>query len=225
VRFRAAATARLLISFLAMGRTGIDAISSSRAPENSLGHAMHVVQSSVTSAALYALVAGVGTRAVTLSIRRLSKEMKLMIPALSATVGAILGAQQGTLQALIDVQPIASHRAMQRDLDESLEKAAIADKARGGSRTTTYVIREHRSWLDNVLGRSTSPDRTELISHSNASLNARSLGDKKTGEESLVDADTSPTSPRASSSPSEHSPSPSAAAQATDLASQRAGSD
>lgn len=143
----------------------------SHAPENSLGNAIHVVKSSVTSALAFAAVGLVGGRAATIAVPRISREMRWMVPMLSASIGAILGAQQGTLQALFDLQPTSSLAVLRRDLHEALELEAQKDAARAGGERTTYVMREQRSVMSSILG--WKPASVELIVHSNESLERR----------------------------------------------------
>jgi hypothetical protein len=147
---------------------GLDPLSRDFAhqPENSLGNAIHVAYSAVLSAAGFAVVGAVGASCALVAVPRVSREMRLLAPSVSAAIAAILGAQQGTLQALASIQPTASFALLRKDLDEALARDAQDNAARGGGREQTYVIREHRSWL---MGRDrpAGSDRTELLVHSN----------------------------------------------------------
>mmetsp|Transcript_12938 Transcript_12938/g.33707 ORF Transcript_12938/g.33707 Transcript_12938/m.33707 type:complete len:176 (-) Transcript_12938:206-733(-) len=149
-----------------MARSGdpLAGLRASHAPENSLGNAIHVVTSSVSSAIGFAVVGFVGGRLATQAVPRISRETRWMIPMLAASTGAILGAQQGTLQALFDVQPAASLAILRRDLEDALVREAQRDAERGTQRST-YVVREQRSPMAVIFG--WEPVSRELIVHSN----------------------------------------------------------
>ncbi|KAG8466903.1 hypothetical protein KFE25_008282 [Diacronema lutheri] len=149
---------------------GFDSLSRdvSLRPENSLGNAVHVASGAMFSAAGFALVGAAGARLAIAGFPRASKEMRWMAPSLTGSLAAILGAQQGTLSALADVQPTASFALLRADLDEALENEARSDAARGGNRTSTFVIREYKSWTPFWLGsRPVPPERTEMLVHKN----------------------------------------------------------
>lgn len=132
--------------------------------ENSLGNAVHVAGSAIASAAGFALVGAVGARLAVAAVPRVSREVRWMAPSLTASLAAVLGAQQGTLQALADVQPTASFALLRADLDEALANEALADKERGGKREKTFVLREYKAWTPFWARRT---DRVEVIQHSN----------------------------------------------------------
>ncbi|KAJ1641414.1 hypothetical protein T492DRAFT_1695 [Pavlovales sp. CCMP2436] len=132
---------------------------------NSLSQAVHVAGAAIASAAGFAVVGGFGARIAMVAFPLASREIRWGVPSVSAALAAILGAQQGTLRALIDVQPIASFVTLQQDYDEAMVKEA-GKREGGGGRGSTYVIREHRAW-NPLFG--DSQDRLELIAHSNVS--------------------------------------------------------
>lgn len=146
---------------------GFGALRPELSPENSLGNAVHVAGSAMVSAAGFALVGAVGARLAVAMVPRVSREVRWMAPSLTASIAAILGAQQGTLQALADVQPTASFALLRADLDEALANEALLDKERGGNRETTFVMREYKSWTPFWVGERPAADRVEVHAHSN----------------------------------------------------------
>lgn len=157
-------------------REGFEALISSKpGPENSLASAIYVVKSAVLSAALYAGVGGLGAHAVLSSMRRVPRELRLLAPALGASAGALLGSQQGTLHALVELQPTTSLKALREDLEGALADENAREQ-QGGSRPVTYVFRETRS----ALKPRDAPLREEeldLIVHPNSTALASSGAD------------------------------------------------
>jgi hypothetical protein len=135
-------------------------------PENSLGNAVHIAASAIAYAAGFAAIGAIGARvALAVVLPRASREMRWLAPSLTGSIAAILGAQQGTLHALVNVQPVASFAILKADLDDALERERDADVKRGGGRGTTFVMREHRRWSFFSDKATSAPP--ELIAHSN----------------------------------------------------------